>query len=167
MRKYFQKLRLLRAITTVMLMLVASFSWAEITPTEPANGDGSADAPYQISTADELAWFADAVNGGKGTINAKLIADIDYSECNKMIGTSFINSFQGTFDGNGKKVKLNINVSADYAGLFAYTKGAQIENVIVEGSITSTARYVGGIVGYAAVATTMEQLKDITIIQVR
>lgn len=34
-----------------------------ITPTQPANGDGSENNPYQISTAGELYWFAGLVNG--------------------------------------------------------------------------------------------------------
>ena len=63
-------------------------AWAQ---TEPSSGDGSVGNPYKISTAAELAWFRDYVNGtivdegeADGTTHpsksAKLIADIDLSE---------------------------------------------------------------------------------------
>ena len=121
------------------------------------------DGYYQIANATQLAWFAEKVNAVDNFSNAKLVADIDYSDFTTMIGTGS-RYFRGKFDGNGKKVKLNINVSADYAGLFAYTYGAQIENVIVEGSITSTARYVGGIVGRAGDNTIIKKCQNLATI---
>ncbi len=64
-------------------------AWARTT--KPSSGDGSVDNPYKISTAAELAWFRDYVNGtivdedeADGTTHpsasATLTADIDLSE---------------------------------------------------------------------------------------
>lgn len=59
---------------------------------------------YVITSADELAWFAAEVNGGKNTINAILANDIDAKGGN----WTTINSFGGIIDGDGKKIK-NVN----------------------------------------------------------
>jgi hypothetical protein len=66
--------------------------------------------------------------------------------------------FSGTFDGNGYKITgLRINTtSAVYVGLFGYTSGATLSNVVLEdididagyGSDYGNL-YVGGLVGYA------------------
>ena len=51
-------------------------AWAQET-SQPSVGNGSTRNPYEISTAAELAWFRDYVNGGKLSVCAKLTADID------------------------------------------------------------------------------------------
>ena len=64
---------------------------------------------YQIGTASELIWFADAVNSGSQSIKGKLTADIQLnapgSVANKWtpIGTQ-ASPFRGTFDGDGHTV---------------------------------------------------------------
>ena len=53
-------------VTTLMLvtaMAMPSMASAAITPSKPANGDGTSSDPYQISNAAELYWFAELVNG--------------------------------------------------------------------------------------------------------
>ena len=49
----------------VAAMVVPSTAWAQntITPTKPANGVGTEASPYQISSKEELYWFAGLVNG--------------------------------------------------------------------------------------------------------
>ena len=127
-------------------------AWAQ-TPSKPSNGDG-VDNPYQISTAAELAWFRDYVNGTIGdegeaagtthsSASAKLIADIDLSEfCHAKdaakntdelswtpIGNSG-NKYQGTFDGNGKTIRnLYINATSNFAGFFGYADAGCIKNI--------------------------------------
>ena len=117
-------------------------AWAQ-TPKRPASGDGSVDNPYKISTAAELAWFRDYVNGtivdedeADGTTHpsasATLTEDIDLSEfCHAAddaknpkevswtpIGNSD-NIYQGTFDGNGKIISnLYINATSVNTGTF-------------------------------------------------
>lgn len=57
-----------------------------ITPTQPSEGDGSVENPYQITSAAELYWFAGLVNGTltDGTQNnsacAKLMNDITVND---------------------------------------------------------------------------------------
>lgn len=64
---------------------------------------------YVITTADELAWFADQVNGGKSTVNAVLANDIMFGANTSSrttqpwtpIGKDDNHTFNGTLDGNG------------------------------------------------------------------
>lgn len=147
----------------VMLSQVAENAWDGSTMTEPVKvGD-----VYQIGAGAELAWFANAVNGGNTKINGVLIADIDLAGYEwTAIGTNS-KKFAGSFDGQNHKVyNLSVNYLADataapYKGLFGYTAGSaskkvEIKNLTVEGDIylTSTKSvsnaYSGGVVGYAS-----------------
>ena len=92
-------------------------AWAQ---TPPSKGDGSADKPYKISTAAELAWFRDQVNSGNNRVSATLTEDIDLAEfCHAADGTTYtdelswtpITWFQGTYDGNGKTIS-NLYINA-------------------------------------------------------
>ena len=66
-----------------------------------------------------------------------------------MIGTAE-HPFESTFDGNGHKLTFNLQTSdADYCAPFSYTRGAEIENLIVDGTIKSSGHYAGGIIGHA------------------
>ena len=68
-------------VTTLLLvaaMAMPKMAWAEVATSKP-NGDGSAQNPYQITTAAELAWFRDHVNAVNKTACARLEADIDMS----------------------------------------------------------------------------------------
>ncbi len=55
---------------------------------------------YLIANAENLMWFAQQVNEGKTTINAKLTADIDMKD----IDWTIMSSFAGTFDGGGHTI---------------------------------------------------------------
>ena len=57
-----QLTRLWSLMLLLMAMLVPGMAWADITPTQPTVGDGSAENPYQISTAAELYWFKEKCN---------------------------------------------------------------------------------------------------------
>ena len=116
---------------------------------------------YEIYRGDQLRWFATQVNGGATTIKGKLMQDIAVSGYTLDEGTppaledhwmpigNFKNRFQGTFDGNGKKVLgVYIDNSNDdaYLGLFGCLgEGGRIENVGVEDS------YVKGTGGQASI----------------
>ena len=94
--------------------------------------------------------------------NYKLIADITVTA---PIGTTAA-PFKGTFDGDGHTVTVNISASAAGAGLFGVVgPGATIKNLTVDGSITSSANNVGGIIGHMTVsddtgAITVENCKN-------
>ncbi len=133
-------------------MLADMKSWDGVTTTEPAK---DADGAYMIGTAAELAWFAQAVNEGQYALNAVLTADIDLENepwtpigNNTAATTTGEVMYKGVFNGQGHVVKnLYINNTDNKQGLFSYV-GGTIRNLGVTGSITTTGKFVGGIVGY-------------------
>lgn len=77
---------------------------AETTNKMPA-GKGTEESPYQITNAEELAWFRDTVNSGKANIHAKLLHDIDLNNVIwEPIGTKE-KLYNGTFDGNAYTIR--------------------------------------------------------------
>ena len=147
-------------------------------PTLQANAEigGTANNPYKIFTATQLAAFRDIVNDENGQVkdsdaHAKLMNNIDlnpgitfnangtYSSPAGVapqewtpIGTSSSNSYRGTFDGNGHKIEnLYINTTdsgAENQGLFGLVgTGGTVQNLTVSGSVKGHS-YVGGVVGY-------------------
>lgn len=114
-------------------------------------GDGTAESPYLIADAADLATFRDKVNNGERTLCAKLTADIqlsgEWTPFNPNSGY-VTDAYAGTFDGDGHTISgLSINTSAANQGLFGIINGATIKNLNVEGNISSTKAYIGGIVG--------------------
>lgn len=112
--------------------------WAQ---TRPSGGDGSSDSPFLITTAEELKWYANYVNGESGdnevhnTACAQLVNNIDLSTvCGEgkgnwtpiaKYGIYKFNGeyhFDGVFDGNGHTISnLYINdKNGSNLGLFGY-----------------------------------------------
>ena len=110
-------------------------------------GSGTGESPYQLGDAEDLFWFAQAVNGGQTGLCAVLTKDVDLASAGwTPIGSQSVR-FKGTFDGNGYTVK-GLKVSGkDHAGLFGYAEGATIQNVVVQGSVSGTDS-AGGVAGY-------------------
>ncbi len=101
---------------------------------------------YQISTAADLEEFAVLVNDGNVYANAVLMTDVDRGIDGTMIGTE-TNPYQGTFDGQGHAIKINMYPEELYTGLFRYTGSlAVIQNLKVEGTITTASKFAAGIV---------------------
>ena len=101
-------------LISLLLSVVFAFSLFPLTAFA-LEGDGSAETPYEIGTADELMEFAQKVNGGETGAYAVLTADIDLS------GTDFtpIPTFGGTFEGQGHTISgLSITGSGNVRGLF-------------------------------------------------
>ena len=72
---------------------------------KPTEGDGTEQSPYQITNAEELAWFRDTVNSGTADIHARLLHDIDLKNVSwEPIGTQE-HPYNGTFDGNAYTIK--------------------------------------------------------------
>ena len=177
-------------LVTMLLLVMAILmpyggAWAQ---TKPSSGDGSVGKPYEISTAAELAWFRDYVNGtivddgeAAGTTHpsasATLTADIDLSEfCHAAddaknpgevswtpIGNSD-NIYQGTFDGNGKTIRnLYINATSDYTGFFGEAhEGGCIKNITFDNAkVKSTGDYSTGILVGDAGPCIIENIKTL------
>ena len=141
--------------TTLLLvaaMVMPSVAWAYNQP----NGKGTKESPYQISSGDELYWFAAYVNGDPGKENgnytacAVLTQDISVSgEWTPIMG------YSGTFDGNGHTISgLQKTISGGGGcdiGLFGITaEGSVICNVGIVNCIFSLiggGGSVGGVCG--------------------
>ena len=110
---------------------------------------------YTVTSADGLMNVAELVNGGKTDINITLDTDIDLTGKDwTPIGTSFKNSYTGTFDGGGHTITgLTVTTNDKYAGLFGYiNRAGTVKNVVMEGVlITSNHMFgcTGGVVGYS------------------
>ena len=75
------------------------------TTNEKPKGEGTKESPYQITNAEELAWFRDTVNSGTTDIHARLLHDIDLKNVSwEPIGTQK-KPYNGTFDGNAYTIK--------------------------------------------------------------
>lgn len=78
---------------------------ADTTGTQPS-GSGTAEAPYQITSAAELIWLRDAVNTGEANTCAELQQDVTHvDETWTSIGTSD-HPYTGTFNGNGHTIRV-------------------------------------------------------------
>lgn len=148
--------------------------------TEPQQVSGV----YQISTAGELEWFAQQTQGYEGKeYKAILTDDIDLGGenlyPNYMIGTSTY-PYGGTFNGDGHTIKgLSIGAAFDdetdttdsSLALFAYTQGATIQKLTVEGSVnvkaididSYKAVYVAGIAGYDKASTFSDLVSKVNV----
>ena len=113
------------------------------------------DGSYMVYNANGLMNIAELVNGGKTDINITLDTNIDLTGKDwTPVGTSFQNSYTGTFDGGGHTITgLTFTTNDEYAGLFGWlNKAGTVKNVVMEGvQITSNhgSGYVGGVVGYS------------------
>ena len=110
---------------------------------------------YTVTTADGLMNVAELVNGGKTDINITLDKNIDLTGKGwTPIGTSFDNSYKGTFDGGGHTITgLTVTTNDQFVGLFGYlNRAGMVKNVVMEGiQITSNHMFgcTGGVVGYS------------------
>lgn len=123
-------------------------TWIE-SAAEFAAGNGSQGAPYQISTAGELANLAKMVNDGKTDENTyfELTADIDLGGKEwTPIGTKD-SQFAGKLFGNGNTIS-NLTVGGgDNRGLFSYSSG-EIKNLYLEKIDITTTMNAGGVCAF-------------------
>ena len=119
-------------------------------------GKGTEAEPFELKTAEHLAWFRDFVNEGNMKACAKIAGDvkeIDMSTvCHKAdtekqvaelswtpIGNFAGNKYQGTFDGNGKTIRnLYINATSGDAGFFGYAEKGSIKNITFDNAKVKT-----------------------------
>ena len=116
-----------------------------VTIAEPdENSIGIADdGYYELSKPEHWKTFV-AIAQAVPTANARLTADIDLGD-EQTVATS--NNFKGIFDGQCHTMTINLTSTKDYYGLFCGINGATIKNLHVTGTITTSHRFTGGIVG--------------------
>ena len=144
-------------------------------------GKGTEAEPFELKTADHLAWFRDYVNGGNTIACAKIaddVKEIDMSTvCHKAntatnteelswipIGTSYTNRYQGTFDGNGKTISnlYIINAASDCAGFFGYAEKCSIKNITFDNAkVKSTVDHWTGILAGFEELCVIENIKTL------
>ena len=152
------------ACTRLQRLLDSTGDWDGVSVRQP-EGSGTADDPYRIAAAQELAWLARTVNSGAGEgLCAVLTADIDLGyQPWPVIGASA--PFTGTLDGQGHTVSglCVTELSGRTAlGLFGTAEHAVFRDITVSGSIDLTgvdmtgaadALRVGGLVGLGSGVT--------------
>lgn len=129
--------------TITVTLTYAGEGWDGTTKTAPKTENGV----YQIGTAAELAWFADAVNNGQTTISGKLTANINLNgKTWTAIGTSS-NKFAGTLDGD-EAHHYTVSGLKGSKGLFDYVDSTgKVKNLSVDAVLTANG-VVGGIVDF-------------------
>ncbi len=133
-------MRIIKTLSLIFALanVVFAAAWTGST-SEPENMKKIDGKPYYvITTADELAWFAAQVNGGKTTINAVLNNDIVFGKDKNTvstvnwtpIGKDASHLFAGVFDGANYAIYGMSNTSANEASLFGFTNTtAVVKNV--------------------------------------
>lgn len=115
-------------------------------PINPADFELTATNEYTIKTADGWGQFCDLLSDyAKGIFTGKtvkLAADITVS---RMAGSSD-KPFTGTFNGQGKTLTVSYSGSS-YVAPFSYVDGATIQNLVVEGTISSSGTRAAGVIG--------------------
>ena len=111
-----------------------------------------------ISTFAEWQEFCSNVNSGTCSYAGRTVTlendiSITTTSLSDLVGTSD-HPFKGTFDGQGNKLTVNINISGtadSYQGAapFSHISGATIENLEVDGTVQAQAHHAGGLVSKA------------------
>ena len=191
MAKRIPSLAIMLAVTIVLAIFVAVFA-AGVSDTSYAldtwtgkvsdslTGSGTQEAPYEISSGDDLAYLAAQVNGGTDYDGQyfKLTQSIDLNNSEwTPIGKIEIGEtqtttkvFKGIFDGGGFTVSnIKISKKTVAAGLFGYVgTGGSVENLTVSGlnvSFTTSERDLGygGAVAYNEGTVASVTVEDLDI----
>ena len=122
-------------------------------------GEGVLCDELRINNADEFIEFSKNVSSGARykRVTVFLNSDIDFTEKTfEPIGNES-NGFNGVFDGQGHIISnLEVNSSNEYVGLFGYSSGTTIKNVVMDSSCSITSSiystnyvtpHIGGVIG--------------------
>ena len=114
-------------------------------------GKGTESEPFLITSRTDWNYLRDNVSRGI-TYSGQYFRMTDDIEVGKMVGEPYANgkgyyTFNGIFDGNGHTITVELNSEADWCAPFAYTYDATIMNLVTEGTIQTSGRYAGGVVG--------------------
>lgn len=147
----------MKKILTWLLVLTMALSLcvpalAASAETEP-EGSGTADDPYRIGTAAELAAFRDKVNAGQTELCARLTGDIVLDKTAEWVPVGKENAcaYNGVFQGGGHTVSgLTVSTERESAGLFGYLSSrAEITGLTISDSTFAGRRYAGAVAGYS------------------
>ena len=129
-------------------------------------GAGTQQSPYQITSADDWKHLAGNVALGNSYSEQYLLLTADIS-VSRMIGTDTpagAHLFAGTFNGGGHTLTFTSTNIGEYNAPFRYVNGATIENLHVDGTITTADIHAAGVVGRVNGATTVKNcISSVTI----
>ena len=102
-----------------------------------------------IATAADWAAFANRVNAGETSLDAKLTAEVSLSQDSPFVGDDTSHPYSGTFDGDGHTLTVNWRFTdgTQWVAPFRFTKSCLIQNLHVTGSLESNGKFVAGFVG--------------------
>ncbi len=103
------------------------------------------DGYWLIGSVQDWKDFADLIKISPN-INAKMTAGIDLGNDQTKIGTNSA-PYQGIFDGQGHTLTVNWTTTGDYCAPFPYINGATFKNLHVTGTINTSHRFTGSLVG--------------------
>ena len=126
-------------------------------PAVPLAGEGTAESPYIIASADDWNNVSDYMTAVGETFEGKFLklgADIDFTDKEfKMLAADGANYFQGSLDGDNKTVS-GIKLTATATGCGAIRiigDSGKVSNLTIAGDVTtayaSTGGFAGGIYG--------------------
>ena len=126
-----------------------------------SGGNGTEQEPYLISSKADMEELATTVNKGQTYEGVYFLLTRDLTGeddvISSIIGTSNTRYFSGIFDGDGHEIKVIINSTGQYVGVFGWITAATIKNLGVIGSVkrvsASSSAYSGGICGVANSST--------------
>jgi hypothetical protein len=102
----------------------------------PASAEDYATDPFPIATSQDLLAFREYVEGHSDeTVNAVLDADVTYENWDGLIGGTGNKPYNGTFDGNGKTIKLvneNLGDSKDFGLFYEIPDGSVVKDFTLE-----------------------------------
>lgn len=130
-----KKQLLLTVIFALAMMCGAQTPWNGTVADAYDGGDGSAENPYQIATAEQLAFLAQQTNNGTGgDVCYILTNDIILNDGDSLLWTPIgsTGSFTGLFDGNNHAISGLYENGQKISGLFAVTENATIKNTRLE-----------------------------------
>ena len=123
------------------------------------NGEGTAEAPYQVATAEDLQRLIVLCNSDGGEYaefadkHYLQIADIDMAQIAiQPIGLSEQSPFRGVYDGGGHTIGnfTLTNCESGACGLFGYLDGATVKDIhLEECEYSASGLHAGGVAGVA------------------
>ena len=130
-----KKQLLLTVIFALAMMCGAQTPWNGTVAESYDGGDGTSANPYQIATAEQLAFLSQQTNNGIGGNAYYLLTnDIILNDGDSLLWTPIgnIGAFTGVFDGDNHVITGLYEDGNKISGLFASTENATIKNTILE-----------------------------------
>ena len=134
----------------VIVNVIANFN--------PWDGEGTPASPYLISNANHWELLAVGVNSGF-TYSGKYFRLTDDISVTSMVGSAD-HKFCGHFDGYSKTLSVNYNTNEPCTAPFRYIEGAEISNLHITGTISTSAKFAGGFVAHAQGYNTMTNCRS-------